>query len=179
MRVGQSVFLTGQANPPDVGTQQVENLVEGPCLSMPDSGMVGAGQSAAAMNAERGLVHAGADTAPQKRWSRGCRRANVSLWLSPWAWHWLLAPRKKKFRSSSRFRSSRATPASTSNLLARARRLSPNGPDPHSDQACAIKAAGSASSLSQFDAHAAALWAQAGFSLIALSGRDDKGQDKC
>jgi hypothetical protein len=65
-----------------------------------------------------------------EKWSRGCRRAHKSFWLWPWPPSWLLAHRKRPslHRKSP---SSRPTPASTSNIKARAWRFSPAGPAPH------------------------------------------------
>ena len=65
----------------------------------------------------------------QEKWSRGCRRAHKSFWLWLWPLSWQLAHRKRRslHRKSP---SSRPKPASTSNILARAWRLSPVGPAP-------------------------------------------------
>jgi hypothetical protein len=67
--------------------------------------------------------------AQQEKWSRGCRRAHKSFWLWLWPLSWQLAHRKRQslHRKSP---SSRPKPASTSNIPARAWRLSPAGPAP-------------------------------------------------
>ena len=131
MPLRQVVFLSGQTPGRDVGTPQVGNLVRRLCLSAILWDMVGTGRRTAALMSYRGRLHAGAPEAPQERWSRGCRRADVSFWFSLWLLPWLLAPRKKKsllIRSPS----NRSRPASTSDLPARARQSRLTGPAPYS-----------------------------------------------
>lgn len=172
-------FPTGQAQVADVGTSQVENLVQRLCPSSSLSGRVGAGRMLAAVNAEWGQKHAGAKVAPQERWSRGCRRADVSFWFSQWALPWLLAPRRKKSSWSSRSLSSRLKPASTSDLTARALRYSLNGPAPHQTRTRARSVAASSIPPTHFRPDGAPLWAGAPVWHIGPSGRHDKGQDRC
>lgn len=125
----QFVFLTGQAESPDVGTPQVGNMVSLQCLSFPSSDRVSTGRFPSAFMSCRGLGHTNVHQAPQERWSRGCRRADVSSWFSQWSLPLLLAPRKKKSWLS-RSPSSRPRPASTSDLPARARQPRLTGPAP-------------------------------------------------
>jgi hypothetical protein len=66
----------------------------------------------------------------QEKWSRGCRRAHKSFWLWPWPPSWQLAHLKSPSRWHRKSLSSRPTPASTSNITARAWRLSSAGPAP-------------------------------------------------
>jgi hypothetical protein len=176
MRGGQTAFPTGQAVGSDVGTSQVENLVHRLCPSCPASDKVGSGRILAAINADRGLVHAGADAAPQERWSRGCRRADVSFWFSLRLQQCLLAPRKKNRSWLKKSPSNRPIPASTSNLAERARRPPLTGPAPPS--ACAMAAGPCTFPTSQCP-DAAALWATSRFSPIRPRERHHKGLDRC
>ena len=124
------VFLAGDSDVADVGTPQAANLHRLPCHSVSGSVMVISGRAKSAVN--NNLVPDVSDDTPgpQEGWSRGCRRAE-SFWLWLWSPLWLPAPKKKKLSWSSRSRSSLSTPASTSNIPGRARRLSLTGPAPH------------------------------------------------
>ncbi len=177
MRARGPVFLTGQRLARDVGTPQVRNLVPSRCPWFPGSGKLSTGRIVVAVNAERGLAHAGADKAPQERWSRGCRRADVSFWSSLWLLPWLLAPRKKKKSwSLIRSRLSRPKPANTSDLSARARQSRLTGPAPYCPRSLAFA---TRSHIPSDPAYALCLWANAELSLIRPSGRPDKGQNRC
>jgi hypothetical protein len=173
MLLSQAISPAGQMFDPDVGTPQVGNLVRRLCLSVIRSDMVGSGRRLAAFNSGRGRVHA-----PQERWSRGCRRADVSFWFSQWLLPLPLAPKKKKSWLS-RSRLSRPTPANTSNLPARARQPRHSGPAPHFSD----KRPSCAAWLTQFhnlrDYFGAALWATASLWPIRPACCQDRGQDKC
>lgn len=171
------VFLTGQTLSRDVRTPQVENLALRQCPSLSNSDKVGAGRMRAAVNPDRGLVHAGAGKAPQERWSRGCRRADVSFWSSLWLQPWPLAPRKKKKSSLTRSALSRPRPESTSDLSARARQPRLNGPAPCLGRLLACATWLNPSHRNQ--TVAPCLWASAALSLIRPFGRHDKGQQIC
>lgn len=107
------VIPSGQTHRADVGTPQAANLVRLPCHSETLSDMILAGRTRAALMSYRGQARACVAGAPKKRWSRGCRRADVSFWFWLWLRPWLLAPRRKSLWLS-RSRSSRPKPASTS-----------------------------------------------------------------
>lgn len=113
------VIPSGQTHPADVGTPQAANLVRLPCHSEGLSDMIQAGRMRAAFMSYRGQARACVADAPKKRWSRGCRRADVSFWFWLWLQPWLLAPRKKKSLRLSRSRSNRNTPANTSDRSGR------------------------------------------------------------
>ena len=173
MPLSQALFPAGQAFDPDVGTPQVENLVQRLCLSVIRSDMVGAGRNLAAFMSYRGRAHA-----PQERWSRGCRRADVSFWFSQWLLPLLLAPRKKKSWLS-RSRLSRPIPANTSNSPARARQPRHSGPAPHFSDKRPRCAAWLNQSYPNCYYFGAALWATASLWPIRPANCHDRGQDKC
>jgi hypothetical protein len=100
----------------DVGTTQANNLLSLPCHSALVSGMVTAGRTQAAFNADRGRAREGVPIiAPQERWSRGCPRAHVSSWCLQWLALLLPVRKKKSPLWLNRFRLNRPTPANTSN----------------------------------------------------------------
>lgn len=107
---------------PDETRQQAHNLDKRLCHSEIFSGMVTSGRTQAACNVNWGQGCKDADPgAPQERWRRGCRRADVSCW--PWLLlqPWPVAPRRpKKLSRLNRLRSSRPLPANTSNGSGRA-----------------------------------------------------------
>lgn len=121
-------FLTGHAQPADVGTPQVGNLVWPSYQSETLSDIVAEGRAKSAFNSEQVQDVRKESEAPLEGWSRGCRRAFVSFWF--WQWFRLspLAPRRKNRWNRSPRKS--WTPASTSNLAERACRLRQGGPAP-------------------------------------------------
>jgi len=174
----QTVFPSGQTTGSDVRTPQVENLLRLMCLSVIRSDMVGTGRRIKALMSYRGRSHAGAPEAPQERWRRGCRRADVSLWFSLWLLRWLLAPKKKKswLRRSP---SSQPTPASTSDLPARARQPWLTGPAPISGPRPLVSGAIPKLGPKLSDAAHWALWDSAAVWHIRPVTGADKGQDSC
>ena len=127
----------------DVGTTQADNLLSLPCHSALLSGMVTAGRTQAAFDADRGRVREGVlIIAPQERWSRGCPRAHVSSWCLQWSV--LLPPARKKKKSSllNRFRLSLPIPANTSNGSGQAlqHRLTTPAPNPRFPHLIAVEA---------------------------------------
>lgn len=126
------VFRAGQKQAPDVGRPQANNLGALACHSEHVSDMVTAGRTQAASLSHRGRARGSVSVKPQKRWSRGCRRADVSFWLWLWLQHWLPAPRRKKKSSwLNRSRLNRPTPANTSNRSGRASQHAPTTPAPN------------------------------------------------
>lgn len=126
MRAQNLDFPAGHAQPADVRTPQVGNLVGPSYHSERLSDMVATGRAKSAVNSEQVQDAGKASEAPLEGWSRGW---HVSFWF--WQWSRLSppAPRKKKPRWN---RSPRKSwiPASTSNLAARACRHQPDGPAP-------------------------------------------------
>lgn len=171
------VFPAGHALPADVGTPQVENLVQPTYQSEILSDRVATGRAKSALNSEQVPVIRKGTEAPLQRWSRGCRRAHVSFWcwlllqLSP------LVPRKKKWHPS---RSPRKSwkPASTSKLPERACLLRQGGPAPNSGLLCpgAVEAVLSKSCTSIFRRP---LWAGVPLSPIGPACCHDRGWDRC
>jgi hypothetical protein len=124
-------FPAGHVQPADVGTPQVVNLVWPPYQSGILSDMVAAGRAKSAVNSEQVPETREGSEAPLEGWSRGCRRAHVSFWFWQWFRPWLPVPRKKSRLKRLKSPSSRPTPASTSNLPARACQLRQSRPAPN------------------------------------------------
>lgn len=129
MQARNLVFLAGHALSADVGTPQVENLVQPTYQSGILSDKVATGRAKSALNSEQVPGIREIAEAPLEGWSRGCRRAHVSFWFWLRLQLWLLAPRRP-IRPPSRSARKSWTPASTSNLPERACRRQPGGPAP-------------------------------------------------
>ncbi len=126
------VFQTGQNPTPDVGRPQADNLGALTCHSGQVSDIVATGRTQAASMLNRGRARACVSVKPQERWSRGCRRADVSFWSWLWLQRWLPVPRRKKKSSwSNRSRLNRPIPANTSNRSGRAGQHAPATPAPN------------------------------------------------
>ena len=128
MPARSSAIPAGTVANPDVGTPQVVKLVRMWCPCPVLSDRVAAGRSVSAVFSNQ-VSRATSATAPQKKWSRGCRISDVSFWSWQWQQSWQLAHPKRRspHRKSP---SSRRIPASTSKFSAWAWRLSPAGPIP-------------------------------------------------
>lgn len=115
----------------DVTESQPNNLGRLACLLSRISAIVTGGRTQAAFTSQWGRPCMMPVFTPQELWSRGCKRACVSLWHSPLLAWLLLAPKKKKksFTSMRPSRSSRPTPASTSKNFRQGWLVSPAGPD--------------------------------------------------
>lgn len=108
----------GTGASPDVGTPQVVKLVRMWCPCPVLSDRVAAGRSVSAVFSNQ-VIRATSATAPQKKWSRGCRISDVSFWS--WQWQQSSQLAHPKHRSPHRKSpSSRRIPASTSKFSARA-----------------------------------------------------------
>lgn len=125
------VIPTGHKHRRDVGTPQAVNLDRRACHSILPWGMVAAGRAKSALIDNLVLGVGKRPQTPQEGWRRGCRRADVSFWSWQFWQRWLLAHVRKKSKSWSRSRLSRPTPASTSDLPARAPQPRLSGPAPH------------------------------------------------
>lgn len=111
----------------DVTATHSQQLGRAPCKSNFFSAMLNQGCTQAALASQWGQVGMVPSSTPQKKWSRGCKRACVSFWPWPLLASWLLARKKLKKKwsiSTSPSRSSRPTPANTSKTCGRARRFS-------------------------------------------------------
>ena len=123
-------YLTDNS-PPRVSITSVNPNLTRPCCPLRHASLrVAAGRP---VSAKFSKPRSGTLSVPtqQEKWSRGCRRAHKSFWLWLWPLPLQLAHRKRRslHRKSP---SSRPKPASTSNITARAWRLSPAGPAPFS-----------------------------------------------
>lgn len=177
MRGMDIAFLAGLVFTRDVGTPQVENLVQPTYQSGMLSDKVATGRAKSAFNSEQvPVIREGAE-APLEGWSRGCRRAHVSFWFWLRLQLWLLAPRKP-IRSRPRSPRTSWTRASTSNLSERACRHRLGGPAPipgllRDGAVCRLKFPDIA------NASPYAPWAMPVFSPIPAGTRQDRRQTRC
>lgn len=168
---------TGQRQLPDVGKQQVRNLLRGQCHAGSFSGMTITGRVRPIIKMSREPVCAVASGRSRKIWSRECRKACASFWFWQWFRPSQLAPRRPN-RPQSRLFRKLPTRASTDYFQARARRHLPGGPAPTLPLTC-LRAVTGSETHNNSRISSQRLWALAQHSPIRPAKFQDRSQDKC